>query len=75
MTQVQMKTTMGDFVIDLDSEAAPMSVKNFLEYANDGFYDGTIFHRVINGFMVQGGGMDKKMNSNSPKPKRCIGEL
>jgi cyclophilin family peptidyl-prolyl cis-trans isomerase len=63
MTQVQMKTTMGDLVIDLDSEAAPMSVKNFLEYANDGFYDGTIFHRVINGFMVQGGGMDKKMNS------------
>jgi peptidyl-prolyl cis-trans isomerase B (cyclophilin B) len=63
MTQVQMKTTMGDLVIDLDSEAAPMSVKNFLEYANDGFYDGTIFHRVINGFMVQGGGMDKEMNS------------
>ncbi|MEN8127880.1 MAG: peptidylprolyl isomerase [Planctomycetota bacterium] len=63
MTQVQMKTTMGDMVIELDADAAPVTVKNFLEYANDGFYSGTIFHRVIKGFMVQGGGMDKEMNS------------
>ena len=63
MAQVQMKTTMGDMMIELDSEAAPVSVKNFLEYANNGFYNGTIFHRVIKGFMVQGGGMDKEMNS------------
>ena len=64
-TKVQMKTTMGDMVIELDGEAAPITVKNFLEYVNDGFYAGTVFHRVINGFMVQGGGMDKDLN---PKP-------
>ena len=63
MTTLQMQTTMGDMTIELDAEAAPLSVKNFLEYADNGFYDGTIFHRVIKGFMVQGGGMDKKMNS------------
>ena len=63
MTKVQMKTSMGEMTIELDAEAAPVSVKNFLEYANDGFYAGTIFHRVIKGFMVQGGGMDKEMNS------------
>jgi len=63
--KVAMKTTMGDMTIELDAEAAPVSVKNFLEYADNGFYDGTIFHRVIKGFMVQGGGMDKDMN---PKP-------
>ncbi len=65
MTTVQMKTSMGDMTIELDADAAPMSVKNFLEYVNDGFYEGTIFHRVINGFMIQGGGMDKNMK---PKP-------
>ena len=64
-TKVAMKTTMGDMTIELDAEAAPVSVKNFLEYTDNGFYDGTIFHRVIKGFMVQGGGMDKDMN---PKP-------
>ena len=63
MTTLQMKTTMGDMTIELDAEAAPVSVKNFLEYADNGFYDGTIFHRIIKGFMVQGGGMDKEMNS------------
>ncbi|MCD6175523.1 MAG: peptidylprolyl isomerase [Planctomycetes bacterium] len=63
MTTLQMQTTLGDMTIELDAEAAPLSVKNFLEYADNGFYDGTIFHRVIKGFMVQGGGMDKKMNS------------
>jgi peptidyl-prolyl cis-trans isomerase B (cyclophilin B) len=63
MTKVQIKTTMGDMTVELDAEAAPVSVKNFLEYADNGFYDGTIFHRVIKGFMVQGGGMDTKMNS------------
>ena len=60
MTKLQMKTTMGDITIELDAEAAPMSVKNFLEYADNGFYDGTIFHRVIKGFMVQGGGWIKR---------------
>ncbi|MHC4989093.1 MAG: peptidylprolyl isomerase, partial [Planctomycetota bacterium] len=65
MATVQMKTTLGEMTIELDADAAPMSVKNFLEYVNDGYYDGTIFHRVIKGFMVQGGGMDKELK---PKP-------
>ena len=65
MTTVQMKTTLGDMTIELDAEAAPISVKNFLEYASSGHYDGTIFHRVINGFMIQGGGMDKQLK---PRP-------
>jgi peptidyl-prolyl cis-trans isomerase B (cyclophilin B) len=60
-----MKTTMGDMVIELDAEAAPVTVKNFLEYVNDGFYDGTVFHRVIKDFMIQGGGMDKDLNPKS----------
>lgn len=64
-TKVQMQTTLGDMTIELDAEAAPVTVKNFLEYVNDGFYDGTVFHRVISGFMIQGGGMDKDLN---PKP-------
>ncbi|MHC4551774.1 MAG: peptidylprolyl isomerase [Planctomycetota bacterium] len=64
-TKVEMKTTMGDLLIELDDEAAPISVKNFIEYVNDGFYAGTVFHRVIKGFMVQGGGMDKDLNSKS----------
>jgi peptidyl-prolyl cis-trans isomerase B (cyclophilin B) len=54
---------MGGMTIELDSDAAPVSVKNFLEYVNNNFYDGTIFHRVIKDFMIQGGGMDKDMNS------------
>ncbi len=64
-TKVEMKTSMGDMVIELDADAAPITVKNFLEYVNDGYYAGTVFHRVINGFMVQGGGMDKDLK---PKP-------
>ena len=50
------ETSLGSFVLELDPENAPLSTKNFLAYVNDGFYDGTIFHRVINGFMIQGGG-------------------
>lgn len=65
MTKVEMKTSLGDMMIELDADAAPMTVKNFLEYVNDGFYAGTVFHRVINGFMIQGGGMDKDLK---PKP-------
>jgi len=60
---VKMQTTLGDMTIELDAEAAPMTVKNFLEYVNDGYYDGTIFHRVIKGFMIQGGGLTKEMQS------------
>ena len=54
--RVRLETTMGNIVLELDPVHAPVTVKNFLAYVNDGFYDGTIFHRVIDGFMIQGGG-------------------
>ncbi len=54
--KVRVKTSKGDFVIELDREKAPISVKNFLSYVNKKFYDGTVFHRVIPTFMIQGGG-------------------
>jgi cyclophilin family peptidyl-prolyl cis-trans isomerase len=54
--QVRLHTSMGDIVIALDAEKAPASATNFLGYVKSGFYDGTIFHRVIDGFMIQGGG-------------------
>jgi peptidyl-prolyl cis-trans isomerase B (cyclophilin B) len=54
--QVQFKTSMGDFTVELEPERAPKTVANFLDYVRSGHYDGTIFHRVINNFMVQGGG-------------------
>ena len=54
--QVKMKTTAGDLLLELNEEKAPVTVGNFLQYAEEGFFDGTIFHRVISGFMVQGGG-------------------
>jgi cyclophilin family peptidyl-prolyl cis-trans isomerase len=56
---VNMQTNHGTIVIELDAEKAPKTVANFLRYVNDGFYDGTIFHRVIDGFMIQGGGFTK----------------
>ena len=59
---VEMQTSMGTVVIELNSEKAPITVKNFLQYAKDGFYNGTIFHRTIEGFMIQGGGFTKDMN-------------
>ena len=58
---VEMQTSMGSIVIELNSEKAPITVKNFLQYAKDGFYNGTIFHRTIEGFMIQGGGFTKDM--------------
>lgn len=57
MTQVTFKTSMGDITIEVDFENAPIGAGNFVRYAKDGFYNGTIFHRIIDGFMVQGGGM------------------
>ncbi len=54
--QVEMETTMGNIVLELDPDKAPKTVANFLKYVEDGFYNGTIFHRVIDGFMIQGGG-------------------
>ena len=62
-----LHTTMGDITLELNAEKAPITVANFLEYARAGHYDGTIFHRVINGFMVQGGGFEPGMKQ---KPTR-----
>ena len=58
---VKLQTSMGDIVIELDRQAAPVTVKNFLGYVEAGFYEGTIFHRVIQGFMIQGGGLTEQM--------------
>ena len=65
--QVLLETTSGDILLELDPEKAPKPVENFLKYVDEGFYDNTIFHRVIPGFMIQGGGMDVKMRE---KPTR-----
>jgi cyclophilin family peptidyl-prolyl cis-trans isomerase len=59
---VLMSTNMGDIRIELDAGKAPITTKNFLDYVSGGHYDGLIFHRVIPGFMIQGGGMDSGMN-------------
>ncbi|MBK1615254.1 cyclophilin [Rubrivivax gelatinosus] len=59
--QVQFETTAGTLVIELDDERAPVTVANFLDYVKKGHYDGTVFHRVIKGFMVQGGGFEPGM--------------
>nr|WP_298973992.1 peptidylprolyl isomerase [Psychrobacter submarinus] len=69
MPVVQLETSMGDITIELNEEKAPKTVENFLNYVNSGHYEGTIFHRVIDGFMIQGGGMDAQMNekkTNAP---------
>ena len=58
---VKLETSMGDIVLELDDEKAPKTVANFLAYVSNGHYDGTIFHRVIDGFMIQGGGMTADM--------------
>lgn len=59
--RVKLETSMGDIVLELAPHRAPKTVENFLQYVKDGFYDGTIFHRVIKGFMIQGGGLTKTM--------------
>jgi len=63
--KVKLTTSMGDIVLELDAEKAPISVENFLNYVKNGHYDGLIFHRVIPGFMVQGGGMEPGMKERS----------
>ena len=66
---VEMKTNQGSIVIELYADKAPKTVENFLQYVKDGFYNGTIFHRVIDGFMIQGGGFEPGMNqkpTNAP---------
>lgn len=59
---IVFKTNMGDFTIDLFYDKAPKTCENFVQYVKNGHFDGTIFHRVIKGFMIQGGGLDEQMN-------------
>lgn len=65
--QVMLETSMGAIKIELFKEKAPITVKNFLSYVKDGFYDGLVFHRVIKDFMVQGGGMNENLEAKKPK--------
>jgi cyclophilin family peptidyl-prolyl cis-trans isomerase len=65
---VKLKTNMGDIVIELNEQAAPVTAKNFLRYAEEGFYDGAIFHRVIPNFMIQGGGFTAQMARKETRP-------
>jgi len=64
---VTLNTTYGPITLELDAEKAPATVANFLEYAREGFYDGTIFHRIIDNFMIQGGGFDADMRQKSAR--------
>jgi cyclophilin family peptidyl-prolyl cis-trans isomerase len=64
---VTMSTSMGDIRIELDADKAPISTNNFLDYVNEGHFDGLIFHRVIPGFMIQGGGFDSAMSQKKSK--------
>jgi len=64
---VTMSTSMGDIRIELDADKAPITTRNFLDYVKEGFYDGLIFHRVIPGFMIQGGGFDPQMKQKGGK--------
>ncbi len=65
MPVVELDTNMGAIVIELNEEKAPKTVENFLNYVKSGHYDGTIFHRIIDGFMIQGGGMDANMKEKA----------
>ena len=65
MTQVTIKTSVGDIQLELNDEKAPITVENFKAIALSGYYEGTIFHRVINGFMIQGGGLTADMSNKS----------
>ena len=67
MTQVKLTTNHGDIVLQLNAEKAPKTTENFVQYVKDGHYDGTIFHRVINNFMIQGGGFDPAMKQKSTR--------
>ena len=65
---VVLKTSLGEITLELDEDKAPASTANFLAYVQDGFYNGTVFHRVIDGFMIQGGGFDQSL---AQKPTRA----
>ena len=62
MKKVRFETNFGSFTVELNEEKAPLTCENFLTYVKEGFYDGTVFHRVIKGFMIQGGGLTKDFN-------------
>ncbi len=64
---VKLETSKGDIVIELNEEAAPVTVKNFLQYVEDGFFNGKIFHRVIPNFMIQGGGFTEEMTQGQTR--------
>ena len=64
---VEMKTSMGTIQIELNAEKAPKTVENFLQYAKEGHYNGTVFHRVIDGFMIQGGGFESGMKQKATR--------
>ena len=66
--KVRLQTTHGEILIETDEEKAPETSANFISYVKDGFYDDTIFHRVIDGFMIQGGGFGRGMSKKSTKP-------
>lgn len=68
MAKVKLHTSLGSITLELDEQAAPQTVKNFLDYVKSGFYNGTIFHRVIKGFMIQGGGMEPDMQQKPGNP-------
>jgi peptidyl-prolyl cis-trans isomerase B (cyclophilin B) len=65
--QVELNTNKGRVVLELNTEKAPLTAENFLQYVRDGFYDGVIFHRVIEGFMVQGGGFDENFKEKNTR--------
>ena len=75
---VTLKTNFGDLVIELFEQESPVTVRNFLEYVKSGFYNGTLFHRVIPGFMIQGGGFDQDFNqkpTQSPIKNEAANQL
>lgn len=71
-TRVHLKTSVGDIVLELDLERAPVTVNNFITYVQGGFYDGTVFHRVMQNFMIQGGGYDQRDLRNEKKSNKPI---
>ena len=65
---IRFETTLGDFTIELLEKDAPLSVANFLRYVDDGFFDGTIFHRIVAGFVIQGGGLTADFSQKATRP-------
>jgi peptidyl-prolyl cis-trans isomerase A (cyclophilin A) len=66
--QVELRTSLGSITVELYPDRAPVTVRNFLQYVEQGFYNGTIFHRVIDGFMIQGGGFTPDLNAKTTRP-------